>query len=68
MKVSKNSKDPDILGALAALKRAARSAQVLAEATGTPLYGMKKGRMVNFNAKSHPRVRIAGRRRSGTST
>ena len=61
MKVSKKSKDPDILGALPALKRAARSAQVLAEATGTPLYGMKNGRVVNFNPRIR-RVRTAYRR------
>jgi hypothetical protein len=45
-----NTKDPDILGSLPALKRAAKRARRLAEMTGTPFYVFKEGRVVNLNA------------------
>jgi hypothetical protein len=45
-----SSKDPDILNALPALKRAANSARKLAKETGTPVYGMKNGRIANLRA------------------
>jgi hypothetical protein len=46
----KPSTDPDILGSLPALRRAALAARRLAKATGTPLYVMKNGRIVNLMA------------------
>lgn len=61
-KVSANitSTDPDILGSLPALKRAAKAAQRLAEATGTPLYVMKKGRIVDLNAPPKRKAKARG--------
>jgi len=56
MKPKMSSTDPDILGSLPAMKRAAKAARRLAEATGTPLYVIKKGRIVDLNA---PRKRAA---------
>ena len=52
MKAKVTSSDPDIRAALPALKRAARNAKKLALATGTPLYVLKKGRVVNLNPRS----------------
>jgi hypothetical protein len=43
------STDPDIRGSLPALRRAAKAAMKLAKETGTPLYVVKKGRLVNLN-------------------
>ena len=45
------SDDPDILGSYAALKRAAKRALRLGEQTGTPVYVMRKGKIVNINKK-----------------
>lgn len=42
--------DPDLAGALPALKRAAATAWRLAVATGTPFYVMENGRVVDRNA------------------
>jgi hypothetical protein len=39
--------DPDLLGATAPLKRAARHARELAERTGTPCWVMRDGRIVD---------------------
>jgi len=44
------STDPDIRASLPALRRAAQAARKLAKATGTPVYVMKKGRVVDLNA------------------
>ena len=44
------STDPDILGSLPALRRAARAARKLARATGTPLYIWKNGQIIDLNA------------------
>jgi hypothetical protein len=49
------SKDPDIRGSLPALRRAARAARRLSEATGTPFYVMKNGRIVDLNARGAKR-------------
>jgi hypothetical protein len=46
------SADPDILGSLPALRRAARQARKLAVRTNTPLYVLKKGKVVNLNPAS----------------
>lgn len=43
------STDRDIVGSWPALRRAARRALRLAQATNTPLYVMKNGRIVNLN-------------------
>lgn len=43
------STDPDIIGSLPALRRAARAARRLAIRTGTPLYVMRDGKIVNLN-------------------
>ena len=49
MKAKMDSSDPDIRASWPALKRAARRARRLAKATGTPVYVLKKGRVVNLN-------------------
>jgi hypothetical protein len=48
-KKAMDSVDPDILGSLPALRRAARAARRLAEKTGTPFYVLQGGRIVNLN-------------------
>ena len=55
MKTKMNSSDPDIRASFAALKRAAKTARKLAEATGTPFYILRDGRIVNLNSQGkHP--------------
>jgi hypothetical protein len=54
----KESKDPDIRGSLPALKRAARRALELGLKTGTPVWVMKNGRIVDLTR---------GKRRKGRS-
>ena len=49
MKTPIQSSDPDIRGSWQALNRAARKAREIAKATGTPLYVLRKGRVVNAN-------------------
>ncbi len=49
MKKTMESKDPDIVGSLPALRRAARAARKLAERTGTPLYVLQGGKVVDIN-------------------
>jgi hypothetical protein len=51
MKAKLNTKDPDLLGSLPALRRAAKAARKLSEATGTPFYIWRDGRVVNLNPK-----------------
>jgi hypothetical protein len=60
-KIIIDSTDPDILGSLPALRRAARAARKLAKETGTPLYVWEKGRVVNLNPIR--RKRATSRRR-----
>ena len=45
---TQGSKDPDILAADAALRRAARRARELGRRTGTPVYVLKNGRIVDL--------------------
>ena len=45
------SKDPDILAADAALRRAARRARELGRKTGTPVYVLRNGRIVDLTAE-----------------
>jgi hypothetical protein len=53
--------DPDLAGALAALKRAAAAAWRLSAQTGTPFYVIENGRVVNRNPKpKRRRARSAG--------
>lgn len=51
MKKKDLPKDPDFLGALPALKRAAASALKLARQTKTPCYVMKDGKIVDIAAR-----------------
>ena len=51
------SKDPDILGADAALRRAARRARELGRKTGTAVYVMKEGRIVDLTREWKRRTR-----------
>ena len=48
--------DPDLAGALPALKRAAAAAWRLAVETGTPFYVIENGRVVDRNAARKKRV------------
>jgi hypothetical protein len=50
--------DPDILGSEAALRRAARRALQIGLETGTPVYVIKKGRIVDLTKER-------GRKRKG---
>ena len=49
MKKTIKSSDPDIVGSLPALRRAARAARELAKRTGTPMYVLQGDRVVNIN-------------------
>ena len=60
-----NSKDPDILGSLPAMRRAAKAALRLAKQTGTPCYVMKRGGIVNLNPVGNKRG-MPARARNGT--
>ena len=53
------SSDPVIRGSLAAMRRAARAARVLAVEIGTPFYVWRDGRVVNLNPGG--RLKRAGR-------
>ncbi|MBI4567223.1 MAG: hypothetical protein HY719_02375 [Planctomycetes bacterium] len=55
------SDDPDIRGSLPAIKRAARRARELAARTGTPIYVLIKGKIVNLNPKAR-RLRAKSKR------
>jgi hypothetical protein len=57
MTAKMNTTDPDIRGSLPAIKRAARRARALGKATGTPVYALKGGRVVNINANPRRRGR-----------
>jgi len=51
------SKDPDIIGSFAALRRAARRALRIGLETGTPVWVMKNGRMVDLTREVRQRRR-----------
>jgi hypothetical protein len=57
MKTNGKPKDKDLLGSLAALKRAARSALATALATGTPCYILRQGKVVDIAAARQRPVR-----------
>jgi hypothetical protein len=60
-----NSKDPDIIASEKALRRAARRALQLGLQTGTPVYVIKKGRIVDLTKqvrrKTTRRKRVPGK-------
>ena len=60
MRKTMTSSDPDIVASLPALRRAARAACKLAKQTGTPMYVLKAGRVVNINP-------VEGKRANGRS-
>lgn len=51
------SKDPDILAADVALRRAAKRAQEVGRKTGTPVYVLKDGRIVDLTRERKRRDR-----------
>jgi hypothetical protein len=59
MKKAIESTDPDIMASLPALRRAAQAAHKLAKATGTPMYVLQRGRVVDINPVG--RKRTSGR-------
>lgn len=65
MKKTITSTDPDIVGSFPALRRAAKAARKLAERTGTPLYVLKDGRVVNLNPVGGKQANGRSRRKSG---
>jgi len=50
------SRDPDILAAGAALRRAARRARDLGRRTDTPVYVLKRGRIVDLTQERKKRT------------
>ncbi len=67
MKSTMRSRDPDIKGSEPALRRAARTALRLARATGTPIYVLKAGKIVNLNPKGANGKSNGHRLKSGTA-
>jgi hypothetical protein len=63
MKVKFNTRDPDIIGSLPAMLRAARRAKRLAQQTGTPFWVMRNGKIVNLNPSARPETRGDGRKK-----
>ena len=55
------SKDPDIIGVLPALKRAAKRARELARQTNTPCYVMIKGKIVDLTERDAKRKSARGK-------
>ena len=51
------SRDPDLLAVDAALRRAARRARELGRRTGTPVYVVKRGRLVDLTQDWKDRTR-----------
>ncbi len=51
------SRDPDILASGVALRRAARRAQDVGRKTGTPVYVLKRGRIVDLTRERKRRAR-----------
>jgi len=64
MKKTPESKDPVVIGSLPALRRAAQAARRLAKRTGTPLYVLQSGKVVNINPV---RRKLANGRKHGKS-
>ena len=51
------SKNPDIIASAKALRRAARRALEIGKRTGTPVYVLKNGRIVDLTQQKPKRVR-----------
>ena len=51
IKNNMTSKDPDIIGTLPALRRAAKRALQIGIETGTPVYVLKRGKIVDIAAE-----------------
>ena len=65
MRKTITSSDPDIVASLPALRRAARAAHKLAKQTGTPMYVLKAGRVVNINPVAGKQANGCSRRKIG---
>ena len=52
------SKDPDIIASWPALRRAARRALQLGRQTGTPVYALKNGKIVDLTKPTGRRAKI----------
>jgi protein-disulfide isomerase len=52
------SKDPDIVSSARALRRAARRARELGEQTGTPVYVIQGGQIVDLTKQKRVRRRV----------
>jgi hypothetical protein len=52
-----NSKDPDIIASEKALRRAARRALELGLRTGTPVYVIEKGQIVDLTKQARRKIR-----------
>ncbi len=49
---SKNSQNPDVLASSKALRRAAKRAYELGKKTGTPVYVLRNGKIVDLTKKT----------------
>jgi hypothetical protein len=58
---SRGSKDPDILASEKALRRAARRALEIGLQTGTAVFVMRDGKIVDLTKQKPPRFREKGR-------
>jgi hypothetical protein len=58
------TRDPDMVGSLAALRRAARVARKRAIEAGTPFIVMRKGKIVDGNAPKSSRSRGGRKKKS----
>jgi hypothetical protein len=63
MKAKIGTNDPDIIGSLPAMRRAARRARQLARQTRTPLLVMRNGKIVNINPSARPADKREAKRR-----
>jgi hypothetical protein len=57
---TKPSKDPDILASMKALRRAAKRALELGRQTGTPVYVLKQGKIVDIAKQEENRGKKRG--------
>ena len=65
MRQTIKSNDPDIVGSFPALRRAALAARRLAKRTGTPLYVLEGGKIVNINPVRRRRANGRNHGKSG---
>jgi DNA-directed RNA polymerase subunit K/omega len=66
IKKNMTSKDPDILGTLPALRRAAKRALQIGIETGTPVYVLKHGKIVDIagQKKRRKKIKVSRKRKS----